>query len=378
MSSPKETPREAAHDPVPVTAAVAVHKDVPNFINTIGTVQSMDTVAIQSQVNGPIMKVEFEPGQEVKKGQELFLIDPRPFQAALDQAQGQLARDKALLEEAKMDLLRYQKLARENSIAVQQAQDQAYVVEQDEGAVTLDGANVASAQITLGYAHITSPISGRAGALLAFLGDLVGPQVVAQTSSGAAGATAGTGPPGQASISGELVSVTQMKPIYVSFPVAQTVLDEVRRHQTPGGLEVEAYSQAGKLLEKGKLTVINNQVNTSTGTVLMQATFANDDEALWPGEFVNVRLIVSVRHNAVTVPAEAVITGPNGSYVYVIDPDETVHRVDVEVAARQSGIAVIKKNLSAGEKVVTDGQYRLANGVKVDVQATTNASVARR
>jgi membrane fusion protein, multidrug efflux system len=378
--SPRNDQITAAADaPVPVTAAVAVRKDVPDFINTIGTVQSMDSVAIQSQVNGALVKVEVTPGQEVKKRQELFLVDPRPFQAALDLAQAQLAHDKAVLGEAQMDLKRYQLLARENSIALQQAQDQTYVVKQDEGSVQIDEANVETAQINLGYAHITAPISGRAGALLAFLGDLVGPQVVAQTSS--SGTTSGSaGPPGQAAISGELISVTQMQPIYVSFPVPQTMLDEVRQnqHKMTGGLDVEAYSQSGKLLEKGKLTVINNQVNPSTGTVLMQATFANADEVLWPGQFVSVRLIVFMRRNVVTVPAEAVMMGPSGYYVYVIGPDQTVHRVNVQVAARQSGIAVIEKGISAGEQVVTAGQYRLANGVKVDVQQTTEASVAQQ
>jgi membrane fusion protein, multidrug efflux system len=322
--------------------------------------------------------VEVTPGQDVKQGQELFLVDPRPFQAALDLAQATLAHDKAVLGEAQMDLQRYQKLARENSIAFQQAQDQAYVVKQDAATVQVDEANVETAQINLGYAHITSPISGRAGALLAFLGDLVGPQVVAQTSSGAGGTTGSAAPPGQTAISGELISITQMKPIYVSFPVPQTMLEEVRRHQTAAGLDVEAYSQSGKLLETGKLTVINNQVNTSTGTVLMQGTFANTDEVLWPGQFVSVRLIVFMRHNVVTVPDEAVMMGPSGGYVYVIGADQTVHRVNVQLAARQGGIAVIEKGVSAGERVVTTGQYRLANGVKVVVEETTEASVAQR
>jgi membrane fusion protein, multidrug efflux system len=377
--SPRNDQIAATADaPVPVTAAVAIRKDVPDFINTIGTVQSMDSIAIQSQVNGPLVKVEVTPGQDVKQGQELFLVDPRPFQAALDLAQATLAHDKAVLGEAQMDLQRYQKLARENSIAFQQAQDQAYVVKQDAATVQVDEANVETAQINLGYAHITSPISGRAGALLAFLGDLVGPQVVAQTSSGAGGTTGSAAPPGQTAISGELISITQMKPIYVSFPVPQTMLEEVRRHQTAAGLDVEAYSQSGKLLETGKLTVINNQVNTSTGTVLMQGTFANTDEVLWPGQFVSVRLIVFMRHNVVTVPDEAVMMGPSGDYVYVIGADQTVHRVNVQLAARQSGIAVIEKGVSAGERVVTTGQYRLANGVKVVVEETTEASVAQR
>jgi membrane fusion protein, multidrug efflux system len=385
--SGKTPPQSAAETAVPVTAAVAIRHDVPEFINTIASVQSIDSVAIQSQVYGPIVKVEFAPGQEVKKGQELFLIDPRPYQAAVDQAQAQLDHDQAMLAEAQMDLKRYQLLQRENSIARQQAQDQQYVVEQDQGTVGVDEANLESARINLGYCHITAPISGRAGILLVELGNLVGSE--AQTSSRSTGsqstastAGAATSAPattaGQTGASSGLVTITQMQPIYVSFPVSETMLEEVRKNQAAGALTVEAYSQSGKLLEKGKLTVIDNQVNASTGTVMMQGTFANADEVLWPGEFVSVRLIVSIHHNAVTVPEQAVMTGPSGSYVYVIGTDQTVHRAAVQVAARQDKIAVIEKGISAGEEVVTDGQYRLANGVKVEVQQTADASMAQR
>jgi membrane fusion protein, multidrug efflux system len=357
---------------VPVTAALARRENVPNLINTIGTVQSIDAISVQSQVSGPIVKIEFTPGQEVKKGQEIFLIDPRPYQAALDQAQAQLAHDQAVLAEAELDLTRYQTLAEQNSIAKQQAQDQVYVVEQDKGTVQVDQANVFTAQINLQYCHITSPIDGRAGVLLVELGNLVGPGTTAQTT----GATTTTITPttatataaGQTASGSGLVSIAQMKPIYVSFPVPQTMFDQVKENQAAAPLEVDAFSQSGKLIEKGTLTVIDNQVNVTTGTVMLQATFANADEVLWPGEFVRVQLIVSMRHNAVTVPAQSVMEGPDGSYVYVIAPDATVHRVTVQVAARQNDIAVIASGLSGGEKVVTDGQYRLANGVKVDVQ----------
>jgi membrane fusion protein, multidrug efflux system len=385
--SGKVPPQNTAETAVPVMAAVAIRHDVPDFVNTIGTVQSIDSVAIQSQVYGPIVKVEFEPGQEVKKGQELFLIDPRPYQAAVDQAQAQLDHDQATLGEAQMDLKRYQLLQRENSIARQQAQDQQYVVEQDQGTVEVDEANLESARINLGYSHITAPITGRAGILLVELGNLVGSQ--AQTSSRSTGSqsTAGTEgaatsapatTAGQTGASSGLVTITQMQPIYVSFPVSETMLAGVRKNQAAGALTVEAYSQSGKLLEKGKLTVIDNQVNASTGTVMMQGTFGNTNEVLWPGAFVSVRLIVSIRHDAVTVPEQAVMTGPSGSYVYVIGTDQTVHRAAVQVAARQDKIAVIEKGISAGEEVVTDGQYRLANGVKVEVQQTTEASVAQQ
>jgi membrane fusion protein, multidrug efflux system len=394
------TPPEAGgvEAAVPVTAAVAVQADVPDFIHTIGTVQSIDSIAIESQVSGPIVKIEFNPGQEVKKGQELFLIDPRPYQAALDAEQAQLAHDQAALAEAEMDLKRYQTLAKETAIAQQQAQDQSYTVEQDKATVELDQANVKTAQINVGYCHITAPISGRAGVLLVDLGNLVGPSSAAgnqfasstrtattptigstETPTTASTGTAAVGgaAPSQTAV-GELVSISQMQPIYVTFPIPETMLDEVRHNQAAGELEVDAYSQSGKLIEKGKLTVIDNQVNTGTGTVSMQGTFANTDDALWPGEFVSVALVLSIRRNVVVVPALAVMAGASGPYVYIINADGSVHRVDVHVAARRGGTDVIEKGVSAGEKVVTDGQYRLANGVKVDVRQTTEPNLALR
>jgi multidrug efflux system membrane fusion protein len=316
----------------------------------------------------------------VKKDQELFLIDPRPFVAALDQAKAQLAHDQAVLSEAQVDLVRYQTLAKENSIAKQQAQDQAFVVDQDKGTVALDQANVDTAQINLGYCHIKSPIDGRAGILLVELGNLVGPQQSGQAASSTARSGTGTPSPaasqtstggGFQASSGGLVSITQIKPIYVTFPVAQTIFDVVRQNQAAGALDVLAYSQAGKMLGRGKLTVIGNQVDAGTGTVAMQGTFANADEALWPGEFVRVELVVSMRRNVVTVPAQAIMEGPSGSYVYSVGNDQMVHRADVQVTSRDNGIAVIAKGVSEGERVVTDGQYRLADGAKVAVQQTT-------
>ena len=369
-----------ARPAVPVTAAVAVRQDVPNIISTIGTVQAIDTVAVVPQITGPIVKIEFKPGENVKKGQELFLIDPRPFQAALDQVKAQLAHDQSVLAQARLDLNRYQTLAQQNSIAKQTAEDQVFIVGQDEGTVAVDQANVDTAEINLGYCHIKSPIDGRAGVLQVDLGNVVSPLSGAQslsasasTTTAAAGGNLGT----TAGVNG-LVAVTQIKPIYVSFPVAQTQLDQVKERQADGELDVDAYLQSGGFIEQGKLTVIDNQVNTSSGTVSMQATFANPKELLWPGEFVRVELTTSVRRNVVTVPANAVMLGPNGSYVYIIGPDQKVHRTDVEVAARRHGIDVIGKGVADGDKVVTDGQYRLADGAAVDVRQTTEAGVARR
>jgi membrane fusion protein, multidrug efflux system len=359
----------AANAVVPVTATTATRRDVPNLISAIGTVQSIDSVAIQPRVTGAIQKIEFTPGQNVKQGQELFLIDPRPFQAALDQAKSQLAHDEGVLAEAQTDLTRFQILAKENSIAQQQAQDQVYVVQQDKGTVDVDQANVETAQLNLEYSHVTAPISGRAGTLLVDLGNLVG-LPGAQTTTSTTTMSSATG----GAIGTTMVTIAQIQPIYVSFNVPQIRLSEIQRTHSAAPLEVDASSQDGKLLDKGKLTVIDNQVNTSAGTVTMQATFANAEEVLWPGEFVRVHLIVSMRKNVVTVPTQAVMAGPNGSYVYVIAPDEKAKRVGVQVTARQNGVAVIGNGLSGGEKIVTDGQYRLDDGTKVAIRAATNVS----
>jgi multidrug efflux system membrane fusion protein len=302
-------------------------------------------------------------------GQELFLIDPRPYQAALDEQQAQLAHDEGVLAEAQVDLARYQTLAQQNSIARQQSEDQVYVVEQDKGTVQLDQANVETAQLNLAYCHVLAPISGRAGVLLVDLGNLVGPdQSSSSSTTTTSGSTGGQFP------AGTMVQIAQIQPIYVNFNIAQNLLDQIKHNQAISPLEVDAYSQAGTLLEKGKLTLIDNQVNISTGTVLMQATFANIEETLWPGEFVRARLILTIRNNVVTVPAQSVTAGPNGYYVYVINSDTTVHRVSVEVIDRQGTIAVIGKGLSGGENVVIDGQYRLDDGVKVQVQQTAAES----
>jgi multidrug efflux system membrane fusion protein len=381
--APPPASRPAVASTVPVTAATAARQDVPEIVDAIGTVQSTDSVSIQPRVTGTIEKIEFTPGQNVKQGQELFLIDPRPYQAALDQAKAQLAHDQGLLAEAQMDLKRYQTLLSQKSIAAQTAQDQVYVVQQDQGTVALDQANLEMAQLNLDYCHITAPISGRAGTLQVDLGNLVGPASAPATSAASSRSGSGansstlTSTSSATSASGGLVSIEQLQPIYVSFSIPQTQFNEVAQNQANGMLAVDAYSQAGKLLEKGKLTIINNQVNTTTGTVTLQATFANGNDVLWPGEYVSVQLVVGVRRNVVTVPASAVMAGPNGDYVYVIGDDNKVTRVDVQQAARRAGTSVIGKGLSAGQRVVATGQYRLDNGTVVAVDQTPPPPQAR-
>jgi len=371
--------RFASAPPAPVAAAVPVkaapvrQQNVPAIVPALGTVQSVDTVNITPRVNGRIEAIYFKQGDEVAKRQPLFLINPRPYEAALEQAQGQLAHDAATLAEAKTDLSRYQTLLAENSIARQTAEDQRYVVSQDEGTVKQDEANVANAELNLRFCHINSPIAGRTGALQVDLGNYVQAAGSAQQSSAAAASATGAGTIAAASGT-PLVTITQMQPIYVSFSVPQTELETIRENQAKGALTVEAYSQAGQLLASGKLSLINNEVNTATGTITLEATFPNRREILWPDQMVSVQLIEFIRKDAITVPSEAVMTGPTGPYVYVIGPANKVYRVNVTVTARQDDLAVIGKGLQAGEQVVTAGQYRLADGVTVTVPAPKAAA----
>jgi multidrug efflux system membrane fusion protein len=339
-------PAAATPPTIPITAGVANRQDVPNEVEALGTVQSIDSVSVVPRVIGQIQQVFFTPGQDVKQGQPLFLIDPRPYQAALDQAAGQLAHDQAVLKEAQTDLERYQGLAKTNAIPKQQAQDQLYVVEQDQGTVELDRANVETAKLNLAYCHISAPISGRTGSLLVDLGNNI-----------------------QTTTTTPLVSITKLQPIYVSFTVPQTLITQIRDNQAKAPLGVSALTQAGKPVATGKLTLIDNEVNGSADTIMLQGTFANRHDALWPGEFVRARLKISTLQNVITVPQSSVLEGPDGTYVYVIEQGDSVRRRSVHVAVRQSGIAVIDKGLSGGERVVTDGQYRLTNNAKVKIQA---------
>ena len=337
--------RRPAEASVPVTAATVVRKDVPIVVRALGAVQPIEQVSVQARVSGQIMQAFFKQGQMVKTGDPLFLIDPRPYQAALDQAQAQLEHDQALLAEAKTDLARYQELLKENSIAKQQAADQGYLVQQDEGTVKVDQANVESARLNLDYAHIEAPATGIAGAMQVDPGNYV---------QGGAGAT--------------LVTITQLSPIYVTFPLPQTRLDEVRAAQAKAPLEAHAFSETGKPLGDGTLSFINNQIAATTGTDTLYAAFPNANQALWPGEFVNIELVLGMRRDAVTAPLEAVMSGPDGDYVYTISAGNVARRAPVLVAARQDGLAVVTKGLSPGERVVVNGQYRLADKIRVAVE----------
>jgi multidrug efflux system membrane fusion protein len=334
---------QTAPPAIPVTAGTVVAKNVPVFLNGIGTVQAYNSVTVKTRVDGQIVKVDFKEGQEVKQGDPLFQIDPRPYQAALEQAQAAKQKDEAQLAGAKLDLDRYAKLLGTGYQTRQSYDQQTALVAQLQAAIKGDQAQIDNAQLNLGYADLRSPIDGRLGARLVDKGNLV-----------------------HANDNTALVTITELKPIFVSFTLPQETLDGIREQQAKGPLVVRAYTGDGsKLLSEGKLTLIDNSIDQSTGTIHLKARFDNLDERLWPGEFVNLRMILRVRPNVATVPSQTVEEGPNGRYAYVIKPDDTVERRAVDVASIQDGIAVVTKGLTAGERVVVDGQFRLTDGARV-------------
>jgi multidrug efflux system membrane fusion protein len=335
--------------PVPVSPGTTETRDMPVYVRGIGTVQAFNTVTVKSRVDGQIVKVDFTEGQEVKAGDPLFEIDPRPFQAALAQASAAKEKDQAQLTSAEADLKRYSQLVGPGYQTRQSFDQQKGLVGQLTASIKADQAAIDNATLNLTYATIRSPIDGRTGARLVDIGNLVH-------------ATDNTG----------LVSITQLKPIFVTFTVPQNQFDRIRKSAAAGPVEVQAVSADDQTqLAAGKLTLIDNQIDAATGTIRLKATFDNADEALWPGEFVNTRLVAGIDKNAVTVAARALQRGPKGEYLFVIKPDMTVEIRNVEVAEVEHGLAAIGKGLSPGEQVVVDGQYRLDQGSKVNPQTPT-------
>jgi membrane fusion protein, multidrug efflux system len=355
MVDPFALPAAAQSQPgIPVTAGTVVTANVPVFLNAIGTVQAYNMITIKSRVDGQIVKIAFTEGQEIKAGDLLIQIDPRPYQAALDQATANQEKDLANLTNAQRNLARDAAILKSNlAVSQQQYDNDRAAVATNQALVDSDKAAIEAARLNVGYADIRAPISGRLGVRLVDVGNMVR-------------ATDATG----------LVTISQLKPIFVSLTVPQDNLHKIRERQKTGELEVVAYGSDNQTeIAHGKLTVIDNGIDQTTGTIRLKASFANDDERLWPGEFVNVRLILSVRKNAPTVPAQTIQDGPNGSYAYIIKSDDTVERRAVEVAAVQDGLAVIDKGLSAGDRVVVDGQYRLADGARVQVESSAPVEV---
>ena len=333
--------------PVAVTVAQASVQDTPVSLQALGSALPWQGVTVRAQVNGKLLSAPFREGSFVKTGDVLAEIDPAPYKAALLQTQGQLKKDEALLEEAKLDLKRYQDLVAEDSLPRQQLDQQAALVKQDEGAVLTDQGAVEAAQVNLRYCRITSPVTGRVGVRLVDPGNLIS-------------TTDTTG----------IVIVNQITPIAVTFTIAQG--DFQRLSDASAGfshpLKTTALSQeTGAALGEGELSIADNKVDPNTGTVVMKARFPNGERKLWPGQFVNVRLTLQTVPNATVIPASAVNQGARGAFTYVVGPDNKASMRPVVVAAIQDTLAIIKSGVKAGDVVVTDGQLSLRPGALVAI-----------
>lgn len=336
-----------------VSTAVAEQGDMPEILNELGTVTPVATVTVLPQLSGYLTEVGYKEGQDVKKGQFLAQIDPRQYEISKQQAQAQLAKDQASLDQARTDFARFTQLYQKKSIAEQTYMDQKFLVEQDEAAIKADQANIAQFDLDLAYCRITAPVDGRVGLRLVDPGNYVTP-------------SSSTG----------IVVITTMKPTTVQFSVPQNELGKVlERFNSSEKLPVTVYnSDNTKKLATGTLYAISNQMATSTGTITLRATFPNDDEALYPNEFVNAQLLVDTLHHAVLVPTPAVQTGAPGHYVFLVNGDHTVSVHKVTPGPSNGQYTVILAGLSAGQTVVTDGTDRLSEGAKIRVAHPQHAS----
>jgi membrane fusion protein, multidrug efflux system len=340
--------------PVSVATAQARLRDVPVTIDAVGTVQALNTVTIRTQVDGRLTHLAFTEGQDVKKGDVLAEIDPSLYKALYDQAVAKKAQDEANLANARVDLVRYEKLVAGKFLAVQQYATQKAQVTQIEAQVRADQAAIDNAKTTLDYATIRSPIDGRVGIRLVDVGNILHPN----------------------DLNG-IVVVTQLRPIYVVFTLPQQALPAVQKAQANGPAQVRALgADNSSVLETGELSVIDNQIDQLTGTVKLKATFANNDLRLWPGQFVNVRLMLDTLHNVVTTPSTAVQRGPNGAFVYVVGDDGRAQMRTVTTGRQDENIVVITSGLDAGTTVVTSGFARLFDGAKTHVARSEETAPA--
>lgn len=332
--------------PVPVVAAKAERRDVPIYLDGLGTVQAFNLVQIRAMVDGPLVEVRFKEGEDVKAGDVLARIDPRPFQATLDSATAKKQQDQANLANARIDAARYAKLAATAYTSAQQSDTARAQVAQLEAQVRGDQAQIDTAQTQLGYATITAPFSGRLGVRQLDLGNIVRP---------------GDATP--------LVTLTQLQPISVVFTLPQQSLAAVSAAMTAGAPEVLALqgSASNQVIDRGTLAVLDNQVDSATGTIKLKATFPNANLRLWPGGFVNVRMLVETQREVVTVPAPAVQRGPRGPYVFAIQPDNGVKRQPVTLGYEDQQAIVVTEGLEPGQLVVTDGASRLSETSKVAI-----------
>ena len=335
---------------VPVAVASAVEQDMPVYLTGLGSVTAYNTVSVKSRVDGQLIQVNFKEGQQVNKGDLLVLIDPRPFQVQLASAQAQLFKDQAQLRDAQLNYQRFKDLLNESgAMSQQQVDTQKVLADQFEGAVRADQAAIDNAKLQLVYCHITAPVSGHIGLRLVDAGNIV-----------------------HASDANAMLVVTQLQPISVIFTLSQDNLPAVVKRMKQGTLAVDAYDRDDKTkLATGTLLTIDNQIDQTTGTDRLKATFDNKDGVLFPNQFVNIHLLLDVRKNSTIIPSVAVQRGPQGSFVYVVKADKTVEARTVTVALTQSNQSAIASGLEVGEVVVTDGQDKLQNGAKVETRSPT-------
>ena len=338
-------PKARAPAPIQVTTVLAKEQDVPIFRTGVGTVTAMASVTVKARVDGQLDRVFFTEGQDVKAGQLLAQLDPRTLEAQLAQAQAQKARDQAQLGNARNDLQRYTGLIAQDAATQQQVDTQKALVAQLVAAVQTDDASINFAQVQLGFTRIIAPISGRVGARLVDAGNIV-----------------------HAADAGGLVVINQIDPITVLFTVPEEAFQDVNHalHASAEPLQVIAYPRdSSEVLGAGKLILLNNQIDTSTGTVQMKGSFANAGHALWPGQYVNVRLILRREPHALTVPAAAVQRSQDGTFLWAVGDDGKAVNQPIKVASIQDGVAVIQSGVHAGQRVVVDGQYNLKPGLQV-------------
>jgi len=358
VSRAKQVARQPQEQGVPVSVALAAQTNFPVLLSGLGTVQPYNTVTVKSRVDGEIIKIAFKEGDIVKPGDLLAQIDPRPYQAALDQATAKKAQDEATLANSKLDLQRYQTLAKQDFATRQQLDTQQSTVTQQTALIQADDAAIENAQTQLGYTDIKAPIGGRVGFRLADQGNIV----TAASQNG-------------------IVTIAQLQPITVVFTLPESQVNRINDAMKRGSVVATAFSADGsRQLAQGALAVINNQVDVTTGVIQLKATFANTDNTLWPGQSVSTKVLVETLQSVVTVPQSAVQHGQQGLSVFVVNDQQRVELRPIEVGESNSDSAVITKGLSAGERVVTAGQYRLQNGALVAVSAgpsTQQASVTQ-
>lgn len=331
---------------IPVAVAQAEVRDLPVILSGLGSVEAFNTVTVKSRLDGQLVQVAFKEGQEVKQGDLLAVIDPRPYEVQLSQAEATLFKDQSALKDAKLNLDRFSGLYKEGVIPQQQFDTQGSLVGQLEGSVRSDQAQIDTVKLNLTYTKITAPVSGRVGLRQVDIGNII-----------------------HAADPNGLVVITQLQPIAVIFSLPQDNLSSVFQHMNKSPLQVEAYSRDDQTkLTTGALTTIDNQIDVTTGTGKLKAVFQNKDRALWPNEFVNIHLLLEVRKNNTVVPVAAVQRGPQGAYVFAVKPDKTVEMRTVALGFSEGNYAAITQGVSPGDMVVTDGQDKLQPGTHVEIR----------